>query len=131
RHAGNERLRPIDRIEHPDIFRVGSFLAEFLTNDAMVRERAANERAHCRFGRVVGSGDGIESARATLVLDAQRRAEEWQDGLARHRRELVDESGEVDRRHIAPLPATATRGSSYWHRFDLRRGLSDWARLGF
>src|SRR5262249_13441166 len=79
RHAGDEGLRPIDGIEHPDVFRVGSLLAEFLANDAMVRERAANKRAHRRFGRVVGGGDRIESARATLILDAKRRAEDWQD----------------------------------------------------
>src|SRR5438034_51705 len=128
-HAGDEGLRPVDGIEYPDVFRVGSFLTEFLSNNAMVRERAANEGAHRRLGGVVGGGDGVECARATLVLDAQRRAEEWQNGLARHGCELVHESGKVDRRHIAPLPRTANPLlCPIWH-----RGIAfkDWGALTF
>src|SRR5262245_43235947 len=101
-HAADEGFGPIDGVEDPDVFRVGAFLAEFLTDDAMVGEGAADERPHRRFGRVVGGGDGIKSAGAAFVLDAQRRAEERQDGLARDRGKLVDESRKVDRSHAAP-----------------------------
>src|SRR5689334_1783524 len=68
----------------------------------MVREGAANERPHRRFGRVIGGSDGIKSAGTPFVLDAQRRSEERQDGLARHRGKLVDESRKIDCSHAAP-----------------------------
>src|SRR5512132_1222487 len=106
RHAADERLRAVDGIEDPDVFGVGAVLAEFLTDDAVVREGTANERAHRRFGRVIGGGHGIETAGAPFVLNAQRRAEEWQDRFARDRCKLVDESREVDRGHASP-PAPA------------------------
>src|SRR5262249_19147928 len=106
RHAGDEGFRPVDGIEHPDIFRVGALLAVFLADDAMIRKRSADERAHRRFGRVIGGGDGIEAAGAALVLDAERGAEERQGGLGRHGGELLHGRWKVDPRHVAgPSPA--------------------------
>src|SRR5215208_2614546 len=39
RHAADEGLRPVDRIEHPDVLSIGTLLAEFLTENAVIRKR--------------------------------------------------------------------------------------------
>ena len=72
--------------------------AVFLAQDAVRGELLADERAHGVLRRAVGRGDRIETA-GLLVLDRQRGAEEWQDGLARDAGELIDEAGEIDGRH--------------------------------
>src|SRR5262249_34581045 len=104
RHPADERLRAVDRIEHPDIFRVRPLITEFLADDAMIRKAAADEGAHRGFGRMIGRGHGVEAAGAALVLDAERRAEEWQDGISRYRREFVHESRGIDWRHSRVFP---------------------------
>ena len=60
----------------------GRSLAEFLADHAVGREGAPDQRAHGGLGGMVGGGDRVELALA-LVGDAQRGAEERQDGLAR------------------------------------------------
>src|SRR5216684_5357906 len=76
-----------------------------LADDAVIRKAAPDEGAHRRLGRVIGRGHGIEAAGAAFVLDAERRAEERQDGLPRYRGELVHESRKIDWRHSrAPPP---------------------------
>src|SRR5262249_38692227 len=102
---------PVDGIEHPDVFRVGALLAVLLADDAMIRKGPADERAHRGFGGMIGCGHGIEAAMAALVLDAERRAEERQDGLPRPRCHVLHERLRVDLRHAAPLNNATTRGS--------------------
>ena len=86
----------------------GALLAELLADDAVVRERATDEGAHRGLGGVIGGRDRVEAARPTLVLDAQRGAEERQDGFARHRRQLIDKGRKIDRRHVHPCLRVAT-----------------------
>ena len=92
RHAGDEGLGAVDRIEHPDIFGVGALVAELLADDAVIGKALPDQRAHGGFGGAVGGGHRIEAAAAALVLDAERGAEERQDGFAGDGRQPVDES---------------------------------------
>ena len=62
-----------------------------------------DQPAHHRFSAAVRLGDRIEVAPGLLVLDAERGAEEGQDGLAGRRGELFDEGGEVDDGHAEVL----------------------------
>ncbi len=52
---------------------------------------------------------GSNSRAGLLVLDAERRAEEGQDGLAGNRGELFDEGREIDHRHGGFLQACRCR----------------------
>src|SRR5215212_4252223 len=54
-HAADEGLRAVDRIKHPDVLGIGAFLAEFLTENAVVRKRLSDQRAHCCLRGAVGS----------------------------------------------------------------------------
>ena len=92
-------LRAVDRIEHPDVFGVGAFVAELLADDPVLGKVGRDQLAHGGFRRAVRLGDGIEFAPGLLVLDAERGAEEGQDGLAGRGGELFDEGGEIDDRH--------------------------------
>ena len=51
RHAGDEGLGAVDRIEHPDIFGVGALVAELLADDAVIRESSAGSACASRFRR--------------------------------------------------------------------------------
>ena len=82
RHAADEGFGAVDRIEHPDIFGVGSFGAEFFADDAVRRKRLLDQCAHGDFGSAVGGRHWIEAAGRTLVLDAERGAKERTDRLA-------------------------------------------------
>ena len=99
RHSGDEGFGAVDRVEHPDILGVRTLAAVFLADDAVIRKGAADEGAHRGFGRVIGGGHRIEAAGPALVRDAQRGAEEWQDGFAGDGREFAQESRKIDRRH--------------------------------
>ena len=80
--AGDEGAGAVDRIEHPDVFRIRLLGAEFLADDAVGREAALDELAHGRLARPVGLGDRVERAAAGLVLRGDGGAEEGQDRLA-------------------------------------------------
>ena len=72
---------------------------------------ALDQRAHGVLGGAVGRRHRIEARRRALVLDAERGAEERQDRLARHGRELVDEGGKIDGRHACPGSASRLKES--------------------
>src|SRR5215208_8137327 len=46
RHAADERLGAVDGVQHPNVFGIGTLLAEFLADNAVVRKRLINEGAH-------------------------------------------------------------------------------------
>src|ERR1700728_1493022 len=100
-HAADERLGAVDRIEHPDVFGVGTFGGEFLAHNAVFGERPVDQSAHGRFRGTVGGRDRIEAARSALVLDAEGRAKERPDRIARGGGEFVDKRCEVYRGHIS------------------------------
>ena len=102
RQAADEGFGAVDGVEHPDIFGVGAFGAEFLAQNTVLREGLFYQRAHGGFGGAVGGGDRIEVARAALVLDAECSAKERPDRFARNIGEVVDERAEIDRRHEIP-----------------------------
>ena len=110
RHPGNEGLGAVDRIEHPDIFGVGALRAELLPDHAVLREGAADQLAHRAFGGAVGGRHRIEAAAVALVLDRQRCAEEWKNGLAGHIGELIDEDREIHCRHGRSFDCDASPG---------------------
>jgi hypothetical protein len=58
RHAVDERLRAVDRIEHPLEFGLPTLLPEFLADDGVARKALAKSLAHQFFGRAVGDGHG-------------------------------------------------------------------------
>ena len=111
RHAGDEGLGAVDRIEHPDIFGVGALAAEFLADDAVIGKGAADEGAHRGFGRVVGGGHRIEAAGPALVLDAQRGAEERQDGFAGDGRQSFTKAAK-SMAVMPPAPRSSARHST-------------------
>src|SRR5262249_61553205 len=84
----------------------GPVRAELLADDAVGGEAAADEGSHRGFCRAVRRRDWIEAAAATLVFDAERGAEEGQDGFARKRRKLVHERRKIDCRHRRPAVRT-------------------------
>src|SRR6516225_6243955 len=106
RHAANKRLGPVDRIEHPDIFSLAPLDAEFLANDAVLGKCPFDQGAHGRFGGAVGGGYRVETARAALVFNAKRAAEEWPVVFAENGGEicryitLVKQSQSCNRNHI-------------------------------
>ena len=59
---------------------------------------AADQRPHGGLGGMVGGGHRVEGAVA-LVGDAERGAEERQDGFAGHGGQLVHKGGEIDGGH--------------------------------
>ena len=99
RHAGNEALGAVDRIEHPDIFGLRPVAAIFLADNAMGGKGLADQAAHRHFGGAVGLGHRIEDAALRFVLGADRAAEKRDDHFAGNLREPFDEGGEIDRGH--------------------------------
>ena len=102
RHAADEGLGAVDRIKHPDIFRLRTFGSEFLAYDAVFGERLHDQGAHRRLRGAVGGRDRIEAAGQTLVLHAKRGAKERPDGFTGDGSQLVHEGHKIDRRHRAP-----------------------------
>ncbi len=88
--ARDEGFRAVDRIEHPDIFRVRTFGSEFLADDPMQRKTVLDHSAHHGFGRAVGFGDRVEIVALVLVLDAERGAKKGKDRFARGGRQSSD-----------------------------------------
>ena len=76
RQAGDEALGAVDRVEHPDIFRLGPVLPIFFADNAVGGESLRDQPPHRRLGAAVGLRDGIEHAAARLVLGADGRTEE-------------------------------------------------------
>ena len=107
RHAGNEALGAVDRIEHPDIFGVGAVDAVFLSDHAVSRKGLADEPAHRRLGAAVGFGHGIEHAAARFILGPDCAAEEGENHLAGKLGETFDESRKIDRSHRRRPPESA------------------------
>ncbi len=95
RQAGDEGARPVDRIEHPDVFGILTFAAVFLPEDAVVGIALADHPSHRLLRRLVGDGDGIEGLTGELVLDLEPRAEPRQDRPAGGIGQLVEEGGEL------------------------------------
>ena len=99
RQTGNEALGPVDRIEDPDIFRVGAIEPIFLTNHPVGGKRLPDQAPHGGFGAPVGLGDGIEHAAQRFVFGANRTAKKWENHLARHLRESLNKGRKVNRGH--------------------------------
>src|SRR5262245_2088627 len=99
RHAADEGLGPVDRVEHPDVFRVGSFGAELLADDAVLGKVTPDQRAHCCLGGSIRGGYRIEAAATGLVFDPEGGAKKRQDRIAGHISQLVDECREINRCH--------------------------------
>ena len=93
----DEGARAVDRIEHPDKFRIGPFRAKFLANNAMAGKCLLDHPAHHHLGCAVAFGHRIEAAVASLVVAGHRRAEEGHDRRAGPRGKIVDETGEIYR----------------------------------
>ncbi len=72
RHSADKGFRPVDRVEHPDEFRVLARPAELLADDAVLGEAHFDQRPHRRFGGAVGGGD---RAQIGFVVDLDRLAE--------------------------------------------------------
>ena len=98
RKARNKGFGAVDRVQHPDIFGILALVAEFLADNAMLREIGLDQPAHHRFGGAVGFRHGIEIAGA-FIVDAKRRPEERQNGFAGGSRKAANEGGEIDDRH--------------------------------
>jgi len=58
RDAGDEAFGAVDRIEHPDPLRASVFTAEFLPNNAVIREARFDHLPHNFFSAAIGGGDG-------------------------------------------------------------------------
>ena len=99
RQAGNEAFGPVDRIEDPDIFRLGPIAPVFLSDHPVGGKGLSDQPPHGGLGAPVRLGDGIEHAAQRLVLGANRAAKKWENHLARHLRESLNEGGKVDRGH--------------------------------
>ncbi len=99
RHTRDEGFCAVDWVEHPDIFCVSTFGAEFLADDAVQGKAVLDHPAHHGFGGAVGFGDRIEIVTLVLVFDAERGAKKGKDSLAGGGRQSSDEGGEVDNRH--------------------------------
>ena len=116
RHAGNEGLGAVDRVEHPDIFGVGALGAELLADDAVLREMSGGSASRiassaARSAAVTGS----KRPPPALVLDGERGAEERQDGFA-------GDVGELDRRRPQNrLPSCPARLVADRHLIEDRR----------
>ena len=99
RQAGDEAFGPVDRIEHPDVFRVGAIAPVFLSDHAVGGKGLRDEPPHGRLGAPVGLRDGIEAPAARFVFCSDRAPEKRENHLARNLRELLDEGGKVDGGH--------------------------------
>ena len=97
--AADEGLGAVDRVQNPHIFGVGTFGAEFLAQDTVLRERPLDECAHGRFGGAIGGGDRIEAAGRALVFNPEGAAEKWPDGFTGYGGEFVHERYKVDSGH--------------------------------
>lgn len=95
RQAGDEGTRPVDRIEHPDVFGLQPLAAHLLAEDAVVGMMRPDQRPHRRLRRPIGHRDRIEGAAAELVLDDETRPEMRQDRRPGRVREAVEEGGEI------------------------------------
>src|SRR5262249_1165233 len=81
RHAGNKRFGAIDRVQHPYELGIAAFGAEFLANDPVSWKLLPDQRAHRLLSRTIRCGHRIKRAATALVLDAERGAKEWLDGI--------------------------------------------------
>ena len=102
------------------VFGIGTLVAELLADDAVIGKAPADQGAHRGFGGVIGGGHRIEAAGAALVLDAERGAEERQDGFAGDRRQPFDEGRKINGRHARMRPLIL--GSSLDYRRPGTRG---------
>jgi len=94
RQAGDEGAGTVDRIEHPDVLRIGPLPAVFLAEDAVLRITFGEQLPHRRLRRPIGDGDRIEGAFAELVLDIEALAEPRQDRPPRNVGHVVEEGDE-------------------------------------
>ena len=99
RQPGHEALGPVDRIEDPDIFRLGTVLPIFLADHAMGGEGLRDQPPHGGLGAPVGLGDGIEHPAQRLVFGANRAAKKRENHLARHLRKSFHEGCKVNCGH--------------------------------
>src|ERR1019366_10733563 len=77
--------------------------AEFLSDDAVLGKVGLDHAAHHRFRRAVGLRHRIEIMGRALVVDAERRPEERQNGLTGGGRKAADEGGKIYDRHGGSL----------------------------
>lgn len=101
RKAGDKGFCAIDGIKHPDVIGILALVAEFLADDTVLGKTRLDHPPHHRLGAAIGFGDGVKALLGFLVLDAERGAEERQDGFAGGGRQAVNESGKVNDRHEA------------------------------
>lgn len=114
RQAGDEGPRPVDRIEHPDVFGVEPFATEFLAENAVVGVTFGQQPPHRLLRRPVGHRHRIERPAGELVLHRHSRSEMRQDRRSRHRRHLVEKGDEIRAhalaiRHRPPRCSIASR----------------------
>jgi hypothetical protein len=96
RHAGDKALGAVDRIEHPNEFGPRRHVVKFLADDAVAGKIARNQPAHSDLGGAVGLRHRIERAPVRFIDGVHRGTEERQDGLARHARQFLDESSQIN-----------------------------------
>ena len=119
RHSGDEGFGAIDRVQHPDIFRVGAVATEFFADDAMFRKGTADHRPHRLFGGAIGGSHRIEFAGRTFVVNADRGSKKRQDGLAGDRGKLFDECREIDSCHARHPYCTPIKYQHVFQKFVL------------
>ena len=106
RHAADEGFGAVDRVEHPDEFGVLALAAEFLADDAVLRETAAaiSRRIAASAARSA-IGDGRQIG---LVVDRDRLAEIGADRLSRRVGEVDREGRGASDRRRCPIGSDRT-----------------------
>ena len=89
RNPANKRLRPVNRVQDPDELGILPHTAEFLADDAVLRESCLDQRSHLFFGGPVGRR---HRAQIGLVVDREGLAEIWANDLPRRVSERCRES---------------------------------------
>ena len=89
RHAGNERLGAVDRVDDPGEAGIWPLVPVFLSEDAVAGARLFDQRADRGFGLAVGHRYRRVTGDVVLVLNRQRLPEMAQDDGTRRIRKLM------------------------------------------
>lgn len=82
RQTGDEGPRPVDRVEHPDMFGVEPLRAVFLAENAVIGMVGADQRPHRRLRRPIRHRHRIERRALELVFHRHARPKVRQDRRA-------------------------------------------------
>ena len=88
---GDEGPGPVNRVQNPDEFLLGTVLPVFLPDHAMLWKDLGEPSADGRLGAPVRHGDGIEAGVSALVLEPVFRPEEGQDDVGGSPIEIEDQ----------------------------------------